>query len=578
MQVALRSSWLVASLTVTSVAAGCAADGGPPPGTGALRIAVAPLSLPDVTDVCYALAVTGPDGLVWEQRHICAGRYGNARGGDIAYVGTCDASGGTALAPTMNTVTLAIENLYDVDHPMTGGDPSVAGATAWRNPCRDDAGTPELEGCEIDAPCRENADTPVDFDLTIMRQANQGFFDVAVNFEDIFCSAKVDCPPTLLSDPVSGARGDTAVLAFACTAGATGETTLLMDDVVIACPSGERYTVQPIGQPGNHGGQGAGLYQTALYTGVEQLGGYDKCYWNIGLGLDLETAADPGRLGKGCHLTTRATALADAAPGTFATPGDTAYPIVTIDVPLTGAPGSACQPNGLDADGSGVRSDYTDVAERTGETFQNRMRCGEEPVAAAPDECAGHATHITGPIEISDITGYHIARCVETADGGLTIIGLADTESLSFPRLRSAAALQVQALSGMSSVSFPVLTTVSGGVAIFSNHSVTSFELPQLTSVGDLTLQELYDTTALAFPSLVSAASLHVRSNPVLGAIAFPALAQLGPSDAGTLEVRQNPLLPDCAALDLAAQLTGLGWNAAGTATFTHDGNAACAP
>ena len=42
-------------------------------------------------------------------------------------------------------------------------------------------------------PCTPNADTPVDFDVTVMRQANQGFFDVAVSFDAIFCAAKLDC-------------------------------------------------------------------------------------------------------------------------------------------------------------------------------------------------------------------------------------------------------------------------------------------------------------------------------------------------------------------------------------------------
>ena len=75
----------------------------------------------------------------------------------------------------------------------------------------------------------ENTDVAVQFDITMARQADQGFFDVAVQFKDIFCSAKLDCQNAdgsdleLLHTP-AGARDMTVVLGFACTGSLTGTT------------------------------------------------------------------------------------------------------------------------------------------------------------------------------------------------------------------------------------------------------------------------------------------------------------------------------------------------------------------
>ncbi len=116
--------------------------------------------------------------------------------------------------------------------------------------------------------CEENADTRVDFNITLMREANQGFFDIAVTFDDIFCSAKVDCayaggrPIELVMGP-DGRRVPTVVWALACTDGSPGgavatSTHLYMDDVVLDC-DGTRFTVSPSDGPGNvyPGGVGA---------------------------------------------------------------------------------------------------------------------------------------------------------------------------------------------------------------------------------------------------------------------------------------------------------------------------------
>jgi hypothetical protein len=215
--------------------------GGANPDTPGERLAieVAPLDLPGVTGVCYDLQVINgasePPEFVWTAGQVgvprdsggggdtdtlCSMQYG--AGGGLTYVGTCDAS-----VPT-TTVRLFIDSLWDGETPIAD----------YVDPC------PVAEGgCALTATCLENQDVPVTFNLTVMRRAQQGFFDIGVNFKDIFCSAKLDCtydeagtePIELLFDPETGTRGQTAVLALACTAGPDEATALHTTDVVVTC-------------------------------------------------------------------------------------------------------------------------------------------------------------------------------------------------------------------------------------------------------------------------------------------------------------------------------------------------------
>jgi len=202
-----------------------------------VAVAIAPLELPEVTDACFTLSVhNGTPGaggqLVWTQSGICADDFGDGTG-SISYVGTCDAS-----VPNDNVVSLVLEDLY------RGRPPAPLLGAGFVNPC------PSDRPCRRSVTCQENTDAAVAFNLTVMRDANQGFFDIAVNFADIFCSAKFDCiddeggPLELLHDPATGKRAPTGVLGFACTAG-PGETTWLhLDDVVITCQD-DTTTVDP---------------------------------------------------------------------------------------------------------------------------------------------------------------------------------------------------------------------------------------------------------------------------------------------------------------------------------------------
>jgi|GEM_PF-1877510 len=301
-----------------------------PEPAGTLSVSVAPIRLSGVIDADYHLRVTNAPGgggdVVWE-RAVTSRSHGDGAGG-LSYVGPCDASVGP------NTVILTLTALYD-------GDGQVPVET-YMNP------TP----IEREVGCEADRDAAVDFDLTVARQAQQGFFDVAVQCDDIFCSAKLDCCDTsgstcapdgsddlhILFD-ADGDRGRTLVLGLACTAGVGGavDTALTMADLVLDCDVNSAagafapdVSVDPRGSaPGNlcptagdlatcpavtaWGSVDAGdyLFQVAVYRGEEQLdvagGDAHKAYWNVALGV-TDLIGD-------CALRTRATAwdAADAA-------------------------------------------------------------------------------------------------------------------------------------------------------------------------------------------------------------------------------------------------------------------------
>ncbi|MFO0746244.1 MAG: hypothetical protein U1F43_11295 [Myxococcota bacterium] len=403
------------------VPAACSGQAGGPGGPS-FALTVAPLSLPGVSYVCYDLAITGPTGPVasfgvpglayaaGDTDAICSWQYGNGDGGDIAYVAPCDADDGDGDSPARatNTVTLWFDGLY---RSASGHAPADAvDVGAWQDPCPD--------GCSLEVECSENRDARVAFDFTILRQANQGFFDIGVNFDDIFCSAKLDCLPALLNDPShGGARGQSAVVAFACTAGEGQQTTLYMDDLRVECagPPARTFYVDPSRGAGQHGPLPADapvLFETATYFGREQLPGLDKCYWNNALGLDVAA------LGPGCTLYGRATAAAapfGGAPHT--TPAHTSYPVVTFAVPLTDATSAlVCDdaPHPLNG-GNGVATAYGPI---DGERFTHAMACGGEPHDTGRTQCT------------TPLAGQTAMTFTQTGDGVVVRVG--DSASAPF--------------------------------------------------------------------------------------------------------------------------------------------------
>lgn len=129
--------------------------------------------------------------------------------------------------------------------------------------------------------CRENADALVSFDVTVMARAEQGFFDVAVEFEDVFCSAKVDCQPDLAFHPTTGERVATLVTGLTCTAGeqGDGETTYLgLIEAYLCCSNGTRVSCTVLDRPPR-----AGVVDTQTYQGdAENSGGrYLNTTWAL---------------------------------------------------------------------------------------------------------------------------------------------------------------------------------------------------------------------------------------------------------------------------------------------------------
>lgn len=358
--------------TVCTLAAACG-ERHPANERPALTIAVAPLMLSGLEDVCYELTVLAEDlQPVWSEAPLCADRFGDLTSA-ISYVGTCDASDPNQDGVAEATVVLRILGLYGPDGADPGDDPDPL--TDWRNPC---APPHAANGCRVVTRCRDNADNLVTFDLTVMRDAKQGFFDVAVNFDDIFCSAKVDCayapdgrPIELVIDPATGRRVRTVVWAFACTDGdpggpAASSTHLYMDQLELDC-GGTTYALDPSAGPGNlyPGGVGAPapIVQAMVFEGREQIRNgtldADKLYWSVALGLRATFFAPATGTAPSCVLRTTATASRGPLPGGV-TPPDNNYPYIRVAVPLNSGDTITCSQHGLDETGAaGVATAYS---------------------------------------------------------------------------------------------------------------------------------------------------------------------------------------------------------------------------
>ena len=438
------SSWLGIAVVFVLVA-GCASEA-PMQDGGRLAVDVAALQLDGVGDVVWDVEVLNgaqtPD-VVW-QRRLSSSGYGDGAG-SASYVGTCDASDGAA----DNTVRVWVVGVFDA--PVTalgtfasGADGGVSGTPLdFQNPT-------DVTPLTRTVTCVADADVAVQFDVALMRPAQQGFFDIAVNFNDVFCSAKLDCCADddgtagcatdgtedirLLFDD-NGDRARTIVFGLACTAGAsdTGETELLLDALTLDCsdpygaePFAADLTIDPSAGPGNlcsagdvascdavtaASGVDADLYlfQVATYRGSEQLdsGGVSarKVYWNVALGA----GADLGD----CRLRTAATAddtdddydgLVDGVVAAGAV-----YPFIAWDVDLGQC---ASEQLSFDDPSAPVTVDYTETDGGGGASptpFGYRFGpsipagavcqspCLNGGVCVAPNTCDCSSTSYTGP-------------------------------------------------------------------------------------------------------------------------------------------------------------------------------------
>ena len=369
-------------------------------------IEIAALDLAGVVDAVWDIEVkngASPAAIVWARR-ITSSRYGDGAG-SASYVGPCD---GDEDAKT-NTVTVHLRGIYDSASAATlTTDLSSQSATDYgANNAAFACPEGPLCGADFRDPgdlvrefqCLEGRDTAVTFDVAVMRPANQGFFDVAVNFNQIYCSAKFDCcrvdgdpngddalcdrPTEDLELLYNGADRDTTfVLGFACTAGtaANVETQLMMRDIALDCdddgvadvvvtPDGDgNLDASRVDDPDGY------LFGAAVYRGEQFIGAVSSYYWNVALGVT------PAAISAPCVLTTTATAddrnnTGDGVfvDGALRIEAGFVYPVVTWRVPF-----DTCTEHALD-ETTAVFTDYTDIDGGT-ETFAHGLsRLGYAP-------------------------------------------------------------------------------------------------------------------------------------------------------------------------------------------------------
>ncbi|TNF26793.1 MAG: hypothetical protein EP329_20600, partial [Deltaproteobacteria bacterium] len=232
-----------------------------------LEIQIAALSLEGVGDVVWDLEVlNGALEVVW-QRRVTSSGYGDSAG-SATFVGACDADP----AVNRNVVRVWVVGVYADDVPTSSAGAFSAGSTEgagavtgterpFENPTTSGPLTREVT-------CLADQDVAVHFDVTLMRPASQGFFDIALNFNDLYCSAKLDCCADGAGDGCApdgsedirllfdetGARARTIVLGFACTAGTAADvvTEIYMDALALDCTApngGEDFTADLVLDP-----------------------------------------------------------------------------------------------------------------------------------------------------------------------------------------------------------------------------------------------------------------------------------------------------------------------------------------
>lgn len=312
------------------------------PHQGRLAIGVAPLELGGVA--CYSIAVSHADTLVFETPWVCSGPavddHGNAvpgQGsgplGDLVFIGACidDNDDG----PTMNRVVVTLHTLFD------------ANGAARRDL---DLPPPFVR----DVLCEENGDTRVDVSFVVMRGADHGFLDLVVRFEDIACSAKVDCAEELV--PIGHPGLDGIVIALACRSDTSAFTPLFMDTIRLACVGRDGAStvvdVDPTDSPGLFSATPATSFVAAAVGSEGRIADDGASYWTIAIGLgDLDAFAS-------CAvMSARMTAGLGRPLSEYG-----AYPVIGLadserGIPFWDGEMFACQ-SPLDASGSGLGTAY----------------------------------------------------------------------------------------------------------------------------------------------------------------------------------------------------------------------------
>ncbi|MCC6620923.1 MAG: hypothetical protein IT385_06695, partial [Deltaproteobacteria bacterium] len=534
-------------LTCTSLILACG-DRGESRDGPSVEVRVAPLQLPGIGFACFDLRVQNATATVWSRgnpaltrlgadqtggvttgapdtRTVCSDDYGSGAGGDIVYVGPCDAtsdSDGDATNGVQNRVTLWVDGLYDA-----AGTSDVGG---WSDPCPN--------GCSLQVDCDPNRDSPAEFDLTVMRSAGQGFFDIGVDFDDIFCAAKLDTcyagdEHIKLLFGADSTRDWTAVFGFACTAGpgADLETELLYSAVAVTC-GGVTFPIDLRAAPGNnHVTVGGRRLHYGIYRGDESLhcngAPCNKRYWNFAVSLDDLQGFGLG----GCQLTLSATATgASEFSAGLPTGTGLAWPYVTAAASLTNTSGAAsCQRHPLAPTGSAVTTTYAGDLEGLPDPVVMCSRFAGAtpeptggvgcPVVPDPVACPDGLETITTDVVIDATTALAELACVGAIAGNLTITGVSAT-----------------------TIALPNLTDLGGTLTIVGNPGLTSIGLPNLTSAAGIVVDDNPSLTSLDLSGLTTTDTFVVTDNPSLSTCEVDGLlAQLTPAPT-TVNVSGNGL------------------------------------
>ncbi|MFO0747308.1 MAG: hypothetical protein U1F43_16825 [Myxococcota bacterium] len=335
----LRNSFGLATLAL--LAGGCAADTNPTadpgPGAtsgadGAFQVVVAPWEVDsDASYACYAIDVTDAEGFsVWSAPQVCTNKFSVGAGGDLSYVGICDASG-----TGINTVRISLTKLVADD----GSDLSNWGT---HPPTFTD-----------DFVCTANADTLVRASFLVITQGTKGFLDVQVSVQQIECNAKIDCQSGFLDNPgddLPASASGTIVVALACDAQGSDFTQIMLDDVVLTCMDMDNEPVVTTVDPSMGLGSLPGYPQGPVFgaTGNAGVSTDGTSYWTLAIGV--------AQGWHDCHLSTRMAASDGRAMDT-----NNQFPIIIAEnVPFgfDAAGVFSCVPNPLDGLASGLTSSW----------------------------------------------------------------------------------------------------------------------------------------------------------------------------------------------------------------------------
>lgn len=324
-----------------------------------VTVAIAPLEGAAFAVACFDLRLTSELGELWSKGDpgqsflegdddtLCSDASGLA--GGISWIGACDARPEADTDPStpatiQNTVTLWFDGVYNADKDEE--------ALGFHDPCGED-------GCSIDFDCDPNADTRADFSFTVLSDATVGFFDIAVRFDSIFCSAKYDdcysdnTEVSMFSGPDGPHK--TGVFAMACTGPVGTDVNLHYGNLAIVCneatfpidPTVDRATEAPSNPTGSS--LTYNVYRDQMTVDCDGAT-CNGLYWN--LAFDLTDLPATGT----CTLAFSATA-SNSSAFVSGLPTASTYPFIDVDAIVKGGP-DACQRNPLNGDESAVATTY----------------------------------------------------------------------------------------------------------------------------------------------------------------------------------------------------------------------------